>query len=282
MKLLRVATVPLLVAVGAIGALAVGSPDWRRAMIRTVTPAPDPPMLPAQTLAYGTDYDDHVRYLEQVTWPALKAVEGQLESGPMGQGRLRGFRYLWPRAVPLGGGVTGSEPTPGTLHGALLASAHERGWAPVKVRGTHPLATTFAFRKRGRTFAVMVTKPNVFEFFPGDGRAVSVPIFGRPQPPADARKTEHVPLYVITNTFDPEGASYPASVVAPFLRSESKVRMVRRLRSEGVEIVERATWQGICGRGGSDQVRPWAPCVLDAAAVEASKGVTSPVPSHWR
>ena len=238
----------------AAGGLAA-SPHWRGAVQRAVTPTPAPPLLPARTVAYGTDYDEYVHYLEQATWPAREATTGQLASHA---GRLRGYTYLWPRDVPLGGGVTELDPVPGTLHGDLHASATRRGWEPVEVHGTYPLAAAFAFRRRGHTFAVVAMKPNAYEFFPGGGRAVSVPIFGRPGPPEGARETDHVPLHVFTDTFDPEGTSYPRSVIAPFLRPESSIRMQRRTLRDA-ELVDRATWQNACGPGAPLQ-RTWAPC----------------------
>lgn len=275
-RILRSATLLLAaLAIFAAGALAV-SPDWRRAALRLATPTPAPPLLPAATVAYGTNYDDYLRYLEEALWPVEQAVEGQLVGDPNGSdplvpGRLRKYRFMWPRDVPFGGGVSGRDPVPGTLLGDLAASATARGWQEVEwLSGVHPLGRAFAFRRRGHTFAVVVLDPRVHEFFPGEGRMVSVPVFGRPQPPADARRTDHVPLVVLTDTFAHEGYSRDRSVLAPFLRAESRVRMERRASREA-EIVSRERWSDICGPGGRESIQPWGVCVVSRDAVKADR-----------
>lgn len=239
----------------------IASPGWRMAALRLTVPGvPDAPVLPLETVSYGTRNDRSLEFLELAVRPADEAIRQELlPEHP----RLRAFRYLWPRDVAVGFAFKREDEPRGSLFAAVSAAAEAAGWREMEqLRHAYFGASTLAFRKNGHVFAVVAGSPHMSEVLTGRGRVVRVRVFGAPPPVEGERRSEYLPLFVLTDTFDPDGASYPVSVIAPFVHPDSKVRM-ERPESRDAVVVDRATFRKTCLEpGGLRLQRPYAPCVV--------------------
>ena len=230
------------------------------AALRLAVPGvPAAPMLPKEVMAFGSLQDDTTVMAALMRAPsdALRSYLGDT-SLPV---RLRTFRYAWPVAGPVGRAFGADREQPGTLFGDMIARARAAGWQVVEGSHQHYLdGSTLAFRRRGHTFGLVVGNPDAHRTVAGGKLGVVLPFADDYVPGADAVSEPYVPLFVMTDVFDPDGASFPHSAFAPFLDPASRVRM--RLReSSTVELVERDVWEEVCGAGGgSARSRRYAPC----------------------
>lgn len=228
--------------------------------MRLLTPAPQAPLLPPAVVAYGSARDARLEFQEYLMSPVLDALHADLDAGarPGVIRRLRTFRYAWPRDRIVSVGIVPEREAPTTLFGDVVARAKAAGWKLVASR-QYFVGSTLSFAKRGRVFGIAIGNPKTYESFEGGGRRIVVPVIGEPRTTGDVRMGRYVPLFVVTDVFDPEGASYPKSVVAPFLDPRSKVRMRLADSNEIVETDRKAFEAACLGRGPT--TRRYAPCV---------------------
>lgn len=255
----RIAGAILFLAIACVSGGLVASPSWRMAALRLAVPGvPDAPVLPEDVIVFGSRGDDNL-VMETVTRAAGDALRFRLGDTSLPV-RLRTFRYAWPLSKPVGRAFSARQEVTGTLFGDMIERGQAAGWKVVEGSHEHYVGgSTLAFSRHGHTFGLVVGSPGAHRTLVGGKLGVVVPFDDGLEPGPDAVVEPYVPLFVVTDVFDPDGASFPHSAFAPFVDPESRVRL--RLReANAVELVQRSVWEDVCGPGGSAHARRYAPC----------------------